>query len=458
MAIPVGGLVTGLDTDSLIAKLLDVEQRPINVLQTRKLNFQTQSTAFQDLNTKLLGLKFKAEAIKEGGTFFPRTVVSSAETVATATAAAGTARGTYTVTVSALAKGSVAAATVTKTATTDSIATANGSFQFKLGATGTVQTVAVTAGMTLDGLVTAINNLNAGVKASAVNTGTAASPAYKLTITSNATGSANNIVIVSDPTTLTIANTQTATDAAFTMTGLGSFTRATNTFSDVVDGVTITLKAGTGSADLVVDYDKGGVQQRLQNFIDAYNDVVRSIDSQTVVTKGSDGRTTIGAFTGDGTTRLLRQSLRSLLVTRVNAAYQTLANVGITTQRDGTLALDATKLQKTLTDNPKGVSDLFAGPDSNTSSGIADLFYAAADTATKTITGTIAIRQDGLTKNIKRAQDTIDAAQRRLQAYEQRLRTQFASLEQISAKLQNTGSFLTTQLKSLQGLSSSPTK
>lgn len=455
--IPVGGLATGLDTETLIAKLLSVEQRPINVLQTQKLKYQAQSTAYQDLNTKLLALKFKSEVLKEAGTFFPRSVTSSDDAVATATATAGTAKGTFTLTASALAKGSIAAAGTTKEATTDVIASATGDFQFKLGTDGTVKTVAVTATMTLAELVTAINDLDAGVKASAVNTGTAASPAYKLTMTSNATGSANNIVIVNDPTTISITNTQTATDAAFTITGLGSFTRATNTFADAIDGVTITLKAASGSTDLALDYDKTSLEVRVQNFIAAYNDVVKGIDSQTAVTKQNDGSRTSGAFTGDATTRQLRTSLRTLLATRVKSTYPTLADVGITTQKDGTLVLDSATFQKAATDNAQAVSDLFAGPASDTATGIGDLIYASADTATKTLTGTIALRKDGITETIKRFQDSIDAAQRRLLARETRLREQFANLEQVTAKLQNTQSFLSAQLKQLQNLNSSNT-
>lgn len=456
--ISVGGLATGLDTSGLIEKLLDVERRPASVLQTQKLRFQAQSAAFQDLNTRLLGLKYKAEALRDAGTFFPRSVTSSAETVAIATAAPGATKGTYTVTPTALARGSVAAAGNTKSSLTATVATADGSFTFKLGTGGAQVSVAVTGTTTLEQLVTAVNDKNAGVTATAVNAGTSASPAWKLTLTSNATGSASNIVIVNDPTTLAIANTQTATDAAFSVSGLGSFTRATNTFSDVVDGVTITLKAASGSADLAVDYDKTGVQQRVQNLVDAYNDVVRGIDTQTKVTRSSDGRVTAGAFTGDATTRLVRLQLRSILVTRVGAAYQTVADVGITTQKDGTLALNATKLQKALNDNPQGVRDLFAGPSGSATSGIADLFAAAAEGATKALSGTIAVRQDGITRNVKRLQAQIDGALARIDTRERTLRAQFTNLEQVVARLQSTGNFLASQLKSLQNLNASSSR
>src|SRR5207244_2675850 len=191
----------------------------------------------------------------------------------------------------------------------DTIANADGSFQFKLGATGSVVSVAVTGTTTLDGLVTAINNANAGVKATTVNTGTAAAPAYKLTITSNSTGTANDIVIVNDPTTLTIANSQGASDATFNISGLGNFTRSSNTISDVLDGVTITLKAASGSTDLTLGYDTSATQSKVQALVDGFNNVVKTIDAQSIARKNSDGSLSAGAFSGDAMPRVLRSSL-----------------------------------------------------------------------------------------------------------------------------------------------------
>src|SRR5581483_10019545 len=107
--IQVGGLATGLDTSTLIQKLVAVEQRPIQLLQTQQLKLKAQSTAYTDLNTRLTDLKNKADVLRDAETFFPRSVTSSDSTVATATAAAGTARGTYTITSTGLARGSIAA-------------------------------------------------------------------------------------------------------------------------------------------------------------------------------------------------------------------------------------------------------------------------------------------------------------------------------------------------------------
>jgi flagellar hook-associated protein 2 len=449
MAIPIGGLATGLDTESLIGRLLAIERKPVTLLETRKVKFQTLSAAFKDLNSRISTLKTRADAIKDPATFFGRSVTSSDDTVATATASNGTVRGTFTLTTTALAKGSIAAAGTTKAALTDIVATTTDSFQFKLGATGTTVSVAVDATTTLEQLVKAINDKNAGVKAVAVNTGTTGSPAYKLTLTSNATGAANDIVIVNDATSLAIANTQTATDAGFSITGLGSFTRASNTFSDVLDGVTITLKKPVGSTDLALTYDKSATQSKAQNLVDAYNDVIKSIDAQTVAKTNPDGSLSAGAFGGDAIPRLIRTGLAATAATPTTGAFSRLADVGISFQKDGTLALDPVKFQKALEDDPVAVSDLLAGTSSR--DGIADLLSAKADAATKAVTGTIAVRQDGLTASIKTIQKQIDAGLARLETTERALRQRFTSLEESVGRIQRTGNALMAQLAALPG-------
>ena len=446
-SIPVGGLATGLDTEGLIQQLLAVEKRPISALDTRKVKYQAVATAFQDLNSRLLALKSRADVLKDPATFFARSVTSSTETVATATAGPGSSRGTFTLTATALARGSIAAAGNTKAALTDTVATAAGSFQFKLGATGTTVSVSVDATTTLEQLAKAINDKTAGVKATVVNAGSSAIPAWKLTLASNATGASNDIVIVGDGTTLAIANTQTAVDAAFSITGLGSFTRASNTFSDVLDGVSITLKAGTGSTDLAVDFDKAATQARVQALVDGYNDVVRAIDVQSAATAASDGTLKAGAFTGDIVPRQIRRGLASVIATSAGGAFKTLAEVGITTQKDGTLSLDGAKLQKALTDNAAAVSDLVAG--TSTTDGIADLLAQKVDGATKSVSGTIAVRQDAISSSIKSTQKQIDQSLARLEVTERTLRARFTSLEQLIAQLQSTGNALQSQLANL---------
>ena len=57
MAIPIGGLATGLDTESLIGRLLAIERRPVTSLEIRRIKFETLAASFKDLNSRISTLK-----------------------------------------------------------------------------------------------------------------------------------------------------------------------------------------------------------------------------------------------------------------------------------------------------------------------------------------------------------------------------------------------------------------
>jgi flagellar hook-associated protein 2 len=257
----------------------------------------------------------------------------------------------------------------------------------------------------------------------------------------------NDIVIVNDGTSLAVANTQPATDASFSITGLGTFTRSTNTVSDAIDGVTINLAAASGSTDLAISYDKGSTESKIRGLLDAYNTAVQSIDTQSAVRTSSDGKVTAGAFSGDSVTRVLRSGLAATMASTVTGVFGRLADVGITTQRDGTLALDSTKFRAALDSNPDAVVTLFSGTGSQ--DGIVDLLYARADAATKSLTGTIAVRRDGITATMRSLQAQIDRGTARLANSEQTLRARFAALEGLVARTQSSGNALISALSQM---------
>jgi flagellar hook-associated protein 2 len=445
------GLSTGLDIQGLVTQLMSVERQPVLMLQGRQSVLATKKDAFSTLASKLSAFKTQADALANPDKFFPRSVTSSDDSVATAIADPGATRGTYTVTATALARGSIAAATNTKAALTNTIASGSGTFTFRLGASGAAVAVPVTLSTTLEQLVRDINDENAGVRADAINVGTSAAPAWKLTLTSTSTGSANDIVVLTDDTTLAIANTQPAADAQFSITGIGNFTRASNSFSDAIPGVAITLKAGAGSTDLTIGYSALALQATVQGLVNAYNDVVTTVAAQTAGTTNADGTVSPAVLSGEILPRAIVASLRSAITTRTSSAYPTLSDVGIAVKRDGTLSLDATRFKSAVESNPEAVSTLVAG--SSTASGIADLLSSIIDGATKSSTGTLAVRTRGIEASIKDMQKQIDAATERLAVRERILRAQFLSLEDTIGKLQQTQSSLTSQLNGLANLS-----
>lgn len=89
------GLFSGIDTQSLISQLLQIEARPKTVIQKRVAQLQGQQAAYLDLNSRLAGLRSSAQKFRISRVFDAAQAVSTDDSVATATAQAGAAVGSY---------------------------------------------------------------------------------------------------------------------------------------------------------------------------------------------------------------------------------------------------------------------------------------------------------------------------------------------------------------------------
>lgn len=89
------GLISGIDTASLINQLLALEARPRTLLQQRIIQLQAQQSAYLDINSKLASLRSAATAFGTQRIFGSARAGTSNEDVLTATAAAGAAVGSY---------------------------------------------------------------------------------------------------------------------------------------------------------------------------------------------------------------------------------------------------------------------------------------------------------------------------------------------------------------------------
>jgi len=446
--ITVGGLATGLDTNTMIDQLVALERRAVDLIVERRAAVSDQQTAYQSLNTKLLALKGALSDMRDPTRFLVKSATSSNESVLTVSAGDGATSGTTTITVSALAKAAIAASGVGKSASTDAIASGSGTFEFRLGS-GSTQTVNIDATTTLSDLATAINDLSAGVTASVVNLGTSASPDYRLQMVSNDTGASNDITIVRDDTDISITTTQNATNASFTVSGFASaLSRETNTFDDVIPGVTVTLNT-TGTAVVTVSNDVSAISSGIQNLVDKFNDIVNFVSSESLVTQdseSSDRETTIGPLAADGTARGIVERLHDLIASQISGlsgSYSSLSQVGIKTERDGTLTFDSSKLSSAVASDAVSVRELFAGTSSV--DGVADRLYDYVNGLTQT-GGIIDLREDALSDQIDSLDDQIESAERAVDAFEANLRATFANLEVLISGLQAQSTFLLNTL------------
>ncbi len=225
--------------------------------------------------------------------------------------------------------------------------------------------------------------------------------------------------------------------SAFSLDGLTIY-RDTNTVDDAVDGLSLTLSAVTEEpATVTVGSDVKGMRTEVEAFIKAYNGLATFLTTKTKVDADTGAR---GAFAGDAAIRGLRYGLRSDLARPFSGAgdLKGLADLGITTERDGTLKLsDATLLEEALADSPDTVGTLFSGED-GVAARLADRIGGLIGSF-----GTIAQRKKGVDASIKRIDSQIKRLDNRLALREEMLRSQFARLEEMSTQAQTQSQSLT---------------
>ncbi len=96
------GLVSGIDIAGLVDQLMAIEERPKQLIEQRNAVLTAQQTALQDVNSRLLALKFNVDSLTGSTTFNATTATTSNENVLTVSSGAGAVPGNYSFTVDKL--------------------------------------------------------------------------------------------------------------------------------------------------------------------------------------------------------------------------------------------------------------------------------------------------------------------------------------------------------------------
>ncbi|MGQ9499140.1 MAG: flagellar filament capping protein FliD, partial [Dissulfurimicrobium sp.] len=190
------GVGSGLQLQSILDQMRQVDQAPIDKLKAQQTRAQDQYNAFNTLNQGLLSIKAQALNLSLQSTFIKRDISTGPEGVISASVSDGAAIGTHQITVNQVAKASLWQGTgVNATTSVINSSGSNQTFAYHIG-TGPTISLTVANGTTLQGLADLINNdiHNPGVTASVINDGSATNP-YHLVLTANATGENSRIYI-----------------------------------------------------------------------------------------------------------------------------------------------------------------------------------------------------------------------------------------------------------------------
>ncbi len=464
-AVSFSGLGSGIDFSKLTESILATRSRPISLLQSKSADLAKRSDAFKALNTKLATLTTAADALADQDLGTGRLATSSATDKVTVSASSTTGTGTLGITVTRLATSLTQNSRAYATTSTAVLAGAATTATFELrtgGATSGTEITINSANNTLTGLRDAINDAEAGVTASIVDT-SGTGTAYKLVLNSSATGAAGRVQLVETTATgteadiaLTSLNPPGATvdfsdlNSSFSVNGL-ALTRSTNTITDAVDGLTLNLKA-TGTATVTVAASTNEIESGLRNFVNAYNDVQDFFASQ--YTKGSNGRYT-GALAGDVTAQSIQRQLRDALgnsSTTNGGALENLTQLGIGREANGHLKIDGTVLSDKLTNSFSDVKALLAGAtegDTGIANTIYDTFYSLSDSVSGTVQSVIT----GYATSIKSLDNSISDQLARISLLKVSLTRQFAAVDAAINGLNSQGTTLTSILDSFKSSS-----
>jgi flagellar hook-associated protein 2 len=450
MGLAVDGLSSGLDTTSLINSLMKLEAVPQTLLKNKVSDTQSFITALQGLNTKIASLADLATTTSKSATFDLYRATSSS-TNAAAAVTSGASAGQIDLVVNALATRQVGVSAALASWPVDPpVLTIVGS-----DGTKTQVTAATTS---LDDVVTAINDADAGVSAMKVSAG---GGQYRLQFTATATGLAGSFDIYHGTSDEVTAGTATsvfadpgaaritdAADATVTLwagsTAAQTITSSTNTFADLLPGVDVTVSAA--SADpltITVARDDTAVSKVAADFVSSLNGVFALISTKSVVTNsiGADGKPVLssGVFTGDTSVQAVNQSILSAASLPVNGRSP--SEIGISITKTGELEFDGVKFAAAYAADPDATGEM-----------VQAIAARVASVATET-----SDKYDGqITSRINGQQELVDSINlqvsdwdRRLEARRSNLERTYAALEVQLSGLKSQSSWLTSQLGSL---------
>ncbi|WP_019627228.1 flagellar filament capping protein FliD [Thioalkalivibrio sp. ALJT] len=444
MAISAMGVGSGLDLNQIVGDLLNAERVPREQrFNQREERIEAQISAFGNLRNGVEQLQGSLGTLS--GFELNQTTSISDESVASVTADGSAANGSFSLQVNQLAQSQALATAPGEFSDVDAVVGA-GQLELQVGNASAV-TINVDAGDTLRDVRDAINEAGAGATASIINDGNGA----RLVLNANETGADNTISLsaTEDPAGSGLARldasnlveTRAAQDAEAVIDGI-TVTSASNTLDDAIEGVSIQLQGtSTAPATVSVQEDQGQLREALQGFVEQFNALVGQTRELTSFDAEENQPSVL---TGDSTVRGIRSRLSEALLQQAgvpDSGVQTLSELGIVSNRDGTLNFDTSRFNQAMDNNGfenisevvrevggrmEEVANTFVGPD-----------------------GLIGTRTDGLRGDLERIEQQRERLDVRLERMESRLVGQFSRMDSAVAQLQSTGDFLTNQLANM---------
>ncbi|WP_017759945.1 flagellar filament capping protein FliD [Pseudacidovorax intermedius] len=464
---------TNIDIDSIVSKLMSIEQTSVTKLQNQASAIQSQVSAVGTVKSLLSTLSDAATALTQPALWATKTASASSSAVGVKVSDSSLAStGSFQVTVSQLARSqSVSSSAMASTdgfqAGTLSIqlgtwsGTTGSSPGFAAGSTSAVD-VAISEGDTLSTVASKINAAGAGVTASVVtdlsgqrlvmrSSGTGDAAGFKVSAAGSGSGTSLGGLAFDAPGTgagMAANSVQWAANSVATVDGV-TVTSATNTVTGALPGLSLTLsQISTDPVTVTSSIDTTTLTNAVQGFVNAFNNINTQINSLTSYDATSKKA---GLMQGDSMVTGLQTMMRRLVGTpNASGTYTTLSQLGISVSKsaDGSLTVDSAKLDAALA-NPDAVKTFFMGAGGAGATDATDGWASRFSTFTQGAVGTdgsLDTRTASLQKQLKANSDDQTKQTDRLTLTESRLRAQYSALDAKLSTLTTLDTYVKQQI------------
>lgn len=431
-----------IDFNVVLNAIMQQESQPLTALQSQQTALKSRVANLNALAGMVTTLQDAAARLASptAGTAFTFTVSDPAAVAVSAGTSAMP--GRYDVVVNELARAQVTASASTAPDVDSTIVAAGGAIT--IGG----HTVALSGPVTLRQLADAINaSADPPARASVVQSGPGE---FRLVITSKSTGEENGFTI-ENALTGGIGVTFTDTDGngvsgdsaednavqasnAQVLVNNIAVTSASNTIEGAIPGASITLFRRDPDTSVAVDVapDASVFESKIQEFIDAYNDLVSFANTQMK----SAGEGEDGSIGRDPLLRQLRSTLRNSLTTAYGntGPFQYVSEMGLELTQSGTLELNKARFSEAVASGAVDVSALFAGT-TDTPGALASIQsllgqYTGSE-------GLLPGARTQLNARVDRIEDQVIAMQERLAIRRLALQRQFIAADQAMSMLKS---------------------
>ena len=405
------GLGSGLDINTIVEAIVAAEEDPASASLLADATEATEMiSAFGTINSALSDFQDSYADLSRASTFSATSSTSSDESIISATLGLGAATGSWSFEVEQQAKAQtiVSSSANSYSEATSEIGTGTISFSygtyeedgsFSINPDKAVETLTIDpANNSLDKMRDAINEGEYSVSASIINDGSN----YRLVLTNKETGEENalQLTVVDDDgdnvdasglSSLTYSSdvkhmdqTSVAQDAKVIMNGI-EITRPTNEIANVIEGVTLNVGGETevgSTVSLTISPDNSIVEEQINAFVENYNSTIEQMN--TLSAYGTDSESN-GVLSGDSTVRNIKSQMRSILnttISHLDGAVRSFADIGMLTNRDGTLSIDSETLSNVMSSDMESLTEFFTA-----SGGASDSFIDYESKSSSTVPG-----------------------------------------------------------------------